>query len=63
MWLATFSSFHLLILFSDSDICEKQLDSISLLGKGPAHKQIEVPVSIPDIYLKKWQRMFLLFCI
>lgn len=53
--LASFSS-HLLILFSESDVCEKQLDGIFPLGKSLAHKQIEVSVSIPNTYLKKWWR-------
>lgn len=52
--LASFSS-HLLILFSESDVCEKQL-GIFPLGKSLAHKQIELSVSIPNTYLKKWWR-------
>lgn len=54
--LASFSSSHLLILFSESAVCEKQLDGIFPLGESLAHKQIEVSVLIPNMYLKKWWR-------
>lgn len=36
-FLASFSSSHLLILFSKTDVCEKQLDGIFPLGESPVH--------------------------